>query len=577
MKATIADYTLPELSLSSDFLEQYLFPKVIEKANFKTRTVIGVIYVDKATGKPIWFKTRDSRRLRPTLYTLWKSPYLLPIVHTPAEVVKRLINGADLMAPGCIPPFDPELTEGALVAISAVESPKVIVAIGYCEINLAGHTTASTLSGRGVKVIHCYNDELFRIEQKLEPDPLPHDYDITLPTDKAKLLVLLQSWQRDNGIDLTDTVSNDIEELKLTENKPENETILSRDDEKENTNLADHEDTYELSTEDVDDFFIRAVVGAIVQDKPELPMNISTFISAHILKNLPPVSPDIVNIKKTSWKKPLKFLQAMQNLKLLKLKGKGTNVMVIEVAGKDHPKIANFEPFRTIRPKKNRQIGKENGTSREISVFQFYLPRSTTREFFNRLDENYDQYYEAHDIHVLLDTYIRKFHLPLPNDRKVIRVDQVLRSMGVKAERTNVIKRNRVYTMVMAHKANFQPYYRIENALLEENNITSTKRKLKKGFPPKINVGLELKIGRKVMTAITGLEPYDIEPQDLADILKNKCSGSTTVSKNENEQAKVSVQGSHIQSVQELLTKKYSIKESWVNIQNTRRIHNRKH
>ncbi|KAF6006377.1 hypothetical protein HII12_005122 [Brettanomyces bruxellensis] len=573
VKATITDYTLPELSLSSKFLEQYLFPKVIEKAVFKTRTVTGTIYVDKNTGKPIWFETRDSKRLRPTLYTLWKSPYLLPIVHTPADVVKRLINGADLMIPGCIPPFDSELVEGALVSISAIESPKVIVAIGYCEVNLAGLTNVSTLSGRGVKIIHCYNDELFRIEQKLEPDPLPHDYDITLPVDKAKLLVLLQSQQSEDDDGSIEILNNNKREHEIDENKDE----FGGDNKTKNLNHSDDDNGYQLSVEDVDEFFIRAVVSAIAQDKLELPMNISTFISAHVLENLPPVSSDIVNMKKTSWKKPLKFLQAMQSVKLLKLKGKGTNVMITEVAGKEHPKIANFEPYRTVKPKKNRTKNRENTVSPDsvINVFQLYSPRSCTREFFNKLDENFDQYYEAHDIHVLLDTYIRKFHLPLPSDRKIIRVDESLRNMGVKGERGNLVKRNCVYSMIMAHKANFQPYYKIENALLEENSITRTKGKLRKGFPPKINVGLELKIGRKVMTAISGLEPYDIEPQDLAAILKNKCSGSTTISKLDDSQAKVSVQGSHIQNVQEVLTKKYSIKESWINILGTRRIHNR--
>ena len=38
------------------------------------------------------------------VYTLWKCPDLLPILSTPAPVIPKLINGADLMIPGG-PPF----------------------------------------------------------------------------------------------------------------------------------------------------------------------------------------------------------------------------------------------------------------------------------------------------------------------------------------------------------------------------------------------------------------------------------------------------------------------------------------
>jgi translation initiation factor 2D len=51
----------------------------------------------------------------------------------------------------------------------------------------------------------------------------------------------------------------------------------------------------------------------------------------------------------------------------------------------------------------------------------------------------------------------------------------------------------------------------------------------RKGKPPKINIVLEKRQGRKTVTRCWGLEAFFINPNELAEELRNTCASSTSV------------------------------------------------
>ncbi|QPG75516.1 hypothetical protein FOA43_002871 [Brettanomyces nanus] len=541
IKSTIASYNLPEDVLSLEFVNEHLFPKVIQHAVFKSSpsNFRGSVYVDVQTGKAVWFDTRDSGRLIPTLYTLWKAPFLLPIVYTHMGVVDHLSNGANLMIRGCMPPFDGRAEKGVLVAVSVIERPKVMVAVGYCSMDLSKITEiADNTAGVAVSIVHVYKDKLYKLDGKLEEDVLPKNEDIDMPTSIEELEEL-----RNAGGEKSEQVEDTAELV-----------------------AESHIDsTFSLSTEEVDDFFVRSVLYSITQDKIDLPIDASIFMSAHILKNLPPVDSDLVNMKKTSWKKAHKFLKAMEKLDLVKLKGKGEDVIVVSVADKSNQRVAKFEPYR-VKKHSSRPV---KCSSSSVTVQQLYKPKSSTRELFNRLNMEYDRYYEEHELKELVADYIRQFRLAREQYPKLIRIDPTMSEMGVKGikQTINSAERSGVFAMIIGKSSNFQQFYRIvkngDNG--EDNGRTS---KMKKGSPPKITVLIEQVRGRrKIMTRISGLEKYYIQPEELASVLKVKCSGSATIGeKPVTGLAEVSVQGSHEKAVEEILVKQYGLKSSWIDV-----------
>jgi len=127
------------------------------------KEVQGTVYVGSHEGgeqRILWFSVED--RLYPTVYTLWRNPGILPLLHTPSVVVQKLQGGADLMTPGLAgPPFPASATKGAVVAIASLDTPSVPVAVGVCEIDVSALKETRGAKGHAVKTVHWGGDELW--------------------------------------------------------------------------------------------------------------------------------------------------------------------------------------------------------------------------------------------------------------------------------------------------------------------------------------------------------------------------------------------------------------------------------
>lgn len=149
--AIIADYAL-ELPQTQDAsteekaaatashtsLRNGLLPDNIQTARFITthgpelKQASGTLYVGSLDGegaRVLWFEIEG--KTYPSVYTLWKHPQLVPLLHTHEPVVKKLQGGADLMIPGLAggPPFPEKAKKGAIVAVASTDRPSVPVAV----------------------------------------------------------------------------------------------------------------------------------------------------------------------------------------------------------------------------------------------------------------------------------------------------------------------------------------------------------------------------------------------------------------------------------------------------------------
>lgn len=96
------------------------------------------------------------------VYTLWKNPGIVPLLHTPSMVVSKLQGGADLMIPGLAgPPFPAGAKKDAVVAIASLDSPSVPLVVGVCEIDVSSLKKAQGEKGHAVQIVHWFRDELW--------------------------------------------------------------------------------------------------------------------------------------------------------------------------------------------------------------------------------------------------------------------------------------------------------------------------------------------------------------------------------------------------------------------------------
>lgn len=519
----------------------------IKQTNFTTQHSMGTIYTNEIN-TPILFKSKHIDTLFPTVYSCWSNPDMLPLVLTHNLVIEHLYNGANLMIAGTLPPFDPRLIPGTLCGIVNYENPKVVIAVGIVKMNLPTFKKVLNETGIAVEVVHHFEDCLF-------------------PAFRVKLELPSAKTTTEAGEE--GTVENDeAESVKLNVENPTG---------KEDTGLESSVNDLavvldKLSVEDIDYFITRALYYTlVVDDKVELPMGASNFISNHIMVNLPDVDHNEVNIKKSSWKKTTKFLKHFEKNGFLKLKGKDDN-LVITSFNKDKAELKKFTPYKTggngTRSKNASSTSNDLDSKSNTFLLNLYKPINLGKDLMSQSNDTaLKTYYTSQEVRDSITEYIKDKNLVDNKDKKMILLDDLLfkmvnikKSQAAVAPRT--IARSKIVEPIL--KNNFIEYFQ-----LFKNSDTPVFKHPLKGALPRVKIITEMKIGRKIITRVSHFEVFQITPDELAADLRKLCSGSTTIGETltSPKVAEVQVQGPHAQIIIDHLNK-LGVPGKWIDFEN---------
>ncbi|KAI0772460.1 eukaryotic translation initiation factor SUI1 family protein [Trametes elegans] len=560
-----------------------LVPDGLQSQKFSTHLEEpGIAYLSPE-GDPLWFTIgKASDELIPTVYTLWKKPDLLPFLSTPAPVVPKLINGADLMIPGVVQHL-PTLAPNQLVAVTQYHRGAIGPPLAVGRMAVSSDTLRSAeetdVKGKAVYVLHTWKDALWEMGASKKADvPAPREINGAQNAGSA-----------DSGEESSDAQHGSVAPEGEPEAAPQPVGGAAAPSTAEQTGAGTVDGeaqakpdgpTATLTPEDVSSLLRVALLHAIGTTLSSLPpssfpMSASTFWSTYVLPARPAYALDVygladaspIDVRHSTFKNVKTFLKISAKEGLLKLKETKGDVMVTAIDPR-HPDVTSRRPHRTVgdiqakakkaetREQKEREA--EEKRKGEIQVAELWKPFGTTVPLFVAAGKDTSDLYTIADIRTVVGEYIAARGLVNANDPQYINVgaDQPLAgAVAARGEDTpEFMKRDEVLRRVRTHMQTWH-----------EVRADGRDAFRKKGELKPISVVVKIRQGRKACTLVTGFETYGLQADELAEELRKTCASATSVTplQGKPNSLEVMVQGKQIKSVTDLLIAR-GVPKRWI-------------
>lgn len=589
-----------------------LLPEGTQSARFTTtagpdlKQVSGTVYVGAHPGveqRILWFSVDD--QLIPTVYTLWKHPQLVPLLHTQDVVLPKLQGGADLMTPGLTrgPPFPTKAKKGAVVAVASVQKPSVPRWVGVCEIDVSSLQQVQGAKGHAVRGQHWEGDEIWAWSQSGKSGTAaPEEIDgwdvneaTTAVSSGVQHLYVDDDDEEEEEEDSPGGVPVGNAGEEKTSYEPHNEFVEGEDAEPyEKVDVIEKH----LTTQEIDEIFWKAFLFAVQHHRNtskdpnhgvSFPIHQSLVISNFVLPYLPITSPaqaSSLQIKKTSWKSVKKFIKALDKAKIVKSKDRDGGECVILDIDFDDTEVLNFVPYKL--PKKDTPGAESGGggggkaivagsspndssVGQRLKLINLYRPKSQLAPIFEASQADVRNLYLPTELRPIIMAYIDSEDLISDTNKRLVKIDPVLANAvfdGSTSLDREVLAKGTVPRDALIDRItqSCSPFW----ALLR-NDETRDTVKAKAGHSPKINIILETRSGNKTMTKLSGVEVFHINPQPLAEELQKACASSTSVnqlvgSSPKNPVQEILVQGPQKDAVVRALEKR-GVNRHWIEVQ----------
>ncbi|KIX94130.1 uncharacterized protein Z520_10156 [Fonsecaea multimorphosa CBS 102226] len=546
-----------------------LVPETCLSARFTTHAgpnatlVSGTVYVGAHPGQEeriLWIQYGKDSRLYPTVYTLWHNPGIVPLLHTQDFVVEKLRTGADLMTPGLVggPPWPEAAKPGSVVAVAGLKKPTVPLWVGTCKIDISSLGKVQGAKGAAVEGVHWEGDEIWSWSQfgsggRAAPETIDGwDFPSGDIQDGVERLDLEESDEDEDDVQ---------EEGGVTLDASKNETGNGEHDangpDETQENEAEAEEEREPSTAEVDEAFVQAFLYALYDAKKaadpphhgiDFPIQPSFVISNMVQPHLRFQNQHYA-IKKTSWKTTKKFIKYLEKQVLVKSKDRnGGETVILDVDFDDH-RVVNFQPYKLPKQKAQTSAGAVDTTQPLASGADTSLGQKLTLQTVYRassklvpdLIPSKTTYYTSSQISSFLKKYIENEPSLTENtsSARFVKLDPFISnnilSSNPTASDTRILAAGEIARDTLLKRILEDTHLCIPHWLLLRNSQTydpessDTALKPRPGPPPTVNIVIEKRSGTKVVTKISGLEMFGINPHILGPELQKKCAGSASV------------------------------------------------
>ena len=314
----------------------------------------------------------------------------------------------------------------------------------------------------------------------------------------------------------------------------------------------------------------------------DFPLSQSKVMSLLVQPFLPTYTPArtaSLQIKKTSWKNLRKFIKYLDKQQIVKSKEQNGNETVILDIDFTDRHVESFVPYRLPKkdvPASSNTDGKsaaptatESSVGQKIKVVYLLRPKEKLAPILNASKDDPRGLYAPAELKQLLAAYIEAESLVSEKNKRLVKINPQLADalLGSSAADNAALASGAIPRDALAERmvAATSPFHVI---LREGEDLADSKPKA--GAPPKIQILLETRSGNKTVTKVSGVEPYHIAPQPLADELRKTCAGSTSVDRLQGSSPKnpimeVMVQGPQKDAIIKALEKR-GVNKNWIEI-----------
>ncbi|KPJ01359.1 Eukaryotic translation initiation factor 2D [Papilio xuthus] len=514
---------------------------------------VGVYVVDNV---PMVIETGDV--LVPTVCALWKVPDLLPtlIIHSP--VLPKLAGGAPLYAPGVTladAASFPRFSRGALVAAATADN-SAVGAIGRTTISSAD--LLRTTMGVCMETLHVFGDLLCKepkfckLERpKLQPPAYSFTADIT--ADIAQLSIqqpvreewpsLVRELKETPHIEKTThfPVLNEPKTIPDEETQVANNEVSQFDE----TLMTDMSQTEEdLVPTDMDELLQWCLLSFIKLEGKnlQLPLKTNLLYKNHLMPLCP--SHRTLDVKKSSYKKMSKFLEAMQQEGLLEVREVEKGVSAVVAVCAAHPRVRTHRPAPAHSPAPAPDLA----APRPPAVRDLYCVTAAVAQLLAPLKKG--TALSAAQVRAALAEHVRAHGLAAQPGR--LRVDPLLAAL--------VGPQQESISWESAMSAVLGKMTPSTELCFPDGSVKLIKSRLE---PIKMQV--VTRSGNKKVTLVSNLESYGFRPGELAREVQLGAAASSGVTRSPAAKAdQLMVQGDQTHFVAKLLIEKYGLPKKYL-------------
>lgn len=503
---------------------------------------------------PLFFELE--KRLYPTVYMLWRYPAALPTFRTWPPVIQKLAGGADLMLPGVVVPSSglPDVKQGDCCAVTLVNN-RAPFAVGTAAVSSAEMHSLG-MKGRGVCVLHTYMDNLWAFGDKSGPPTLPYaesegmneeEYEVNEEVDEC-----VEEEQRP-GESIIDHVCSGTEELSLTEQEEEKGEKGSEQEEED--------DDLRTPQEIMDALLLQCFLHALKSKvkKSELPLLTSTFLRNHMFSCCP--SGKQLDIKKSSYKKMSKFLQAMQqqhNLVRVKELTKGVE-SIVEVDWSSRQLRSFAAPEETgVEAAPVQDAGEGETPYHPPEITTLYSVSARLEPLFVDAKKRKGTILQPTEVRGIVTEYVKKNELVDKNNKNYVTINPTLCDCLLEKSEYQEIESLKWDDLFSRTLGRMQECYQV--VFPGQAPLT------KKGHIEPIDIAVASRGSNKKVTLIKNLEVYGLDPSVVATALQHRVQASSVLQPlpGAKDRVLVQIQGNQIQQVGHLLQDHYQIPRKYI-------------
>ncbi|NXU87740.1 EIF2D factor, partial [Xiphorhynchus elegans] len=512
---------------------------------------------------PILFEAE--KVLYPTVYSLWVYPDLLPAFSTWPPVLQKLAGGADLMLPGVVVPSGgfPQVERGTLCAVTLLGN-RAPVAVAVATMSTA-EMLAAGMKGKGFAVLHTYLDHLWEYGDKSYPPTIA-----PLVPDCAGDEEEQEGKEPANNSPPEPVQHVHIGSLSLKEGdicaELQGKEELHEDraaEPAETASTEDQQDPEDSRTpqEQMDALFNQCFFHALKckVKKSDLPLLTSTFLGSHMFSCCP--AGQQLDIKKSSYKKFSKFLQCMQQQKILQVKELNKGVeSIVEVDWK-HPDIKAFavpEGFSSASAAQDSKNEDREQVYHAPEIVPLYGVSAKMMPLFQESGHGKGSVLSSSEVRNIIINYVKTNELVDETNKNLVKVNAILCDCLLDKSEQDEISHLKWDDLLSRCLERLQPFHQV--------TFFGKEPVVRRGNIEPIDLNIEQRSSNKKVTIIKNLELYGLDPQCVANTLQQKVQASATLTPapGAKDRVQVQIQGNQIHHLAKMLLEQYQLPRKYI-------------